>query len=117
MENLIKEINSLLEKTGYTVNTFSSDYKEGNSINYIIIPSSSDGIKEQYRLEITIISDSFLKGAIMLDDVKEVLLTQADEKKTDTILSIELNGGGNMINYLTKTYHMKAYFVIKTRMR
>ena len=117
MTEVINDISNILQKTGYKINAFASDIKDGDSVSYILIPSSSDGIKEQYRLETTIVSNDFVRAVKMLDDVKNALLTIADTQKTNNILNIELNGGGNMVNYETNTYHLKAFFAVKSKKR
>ena len=117
MKTVNDDIFSLLKSTGYSVNAYDSDVKDGDSVNYVLIPESSDGIKEQYRLEITVIAFDFITGMKMLDDVKKALITVGDTPKTDVILSIALNGGGNLVNYETHTHHLKAYFNILAKAR
>lgn len=85
-------------------------------IVYKFIPLTSDGIKEQNRMEITAISRDMDRGLKILDLVKSALITIGDEPKTKNILEVSLNGGGTpMENETTGTVHIKANFIVKNR--
>lgn len=86
-------------------------------IVYKLIPQTDDGIKEQSRLEITIITHDIGLGLNILEALKNILVTVGDMPKTSNILEISLNGGGCLENLETNTIHHKAYFIIKSRRR
>lgn len=86
-------------------------------IVYKLIPQTSDGVKEQSRFEVTIITQDMGLGLEVLEQVKTILLTIGDQTKTTNILEISLNGGGCLENIETNTIHHKAYFIIKSRRR
>ena len=91
--------------------------KVHDCIVYKFVPLTSDGIKEQNRFSITVISKDMIKAMHILEAVKKVLLTVGDEPKTNNILEISLNGGGDPVENLeTGTVHIKANFIIKNRM-
>lgn len=81
-------------------------------ILYNLVPLTSNGILEQNRLELTIITRDYGKGASELERIKSGLLTMGDDKKTDNILNISLSGGGCMKNYNPTVIYHKAYFII-----
>lgn len=113
---IVKELKRLLDQAGYPVYLFCTN-EIAECILYNFVPLTSDGIKEQGRLEVTIIAFSMEKAQEMLKKVKEVLLTVGDQPKTNTILEIALNGGGCMENIDTATIHLKAFFSVKSRYR
>lgn len=113
---ILDEILSLIRPLGYPVRPFGTETIE-DCIIYNFVPLTSDKIKEQNRLEITVISQSMEKGLKILSEVKEALLTFGDEQKTDNILEIALSGGGSLENLETNTFHFKAFFVVKNRWR
>lgn len=85
-------------------------------IVYKFVPLTSDGIKEQNRIEITAISRDMYRALKILELVKSALITIGDEPKTKNILEISLNGGGTpMENESTGTVHIKANFIVKNR--
>ena len=86
-------------------------------IIYKFIPITSDGIKEQNRLELTIITVDDLRGLSILETVKSILLTRGDTQKTSNILEVSLNGGGTLENLETGTIHRSAFFIVKNRIR
>lgn len=81
------------------------------------VPLSSDGIKEQNRLELTFIHEDELIAKKLMNRVKELLITVGDNKLNNEILEISLNGGGNLVDYQTNTIQLKAFFNIKNRVR
>ena len=92
-------------------------HKIQDCIVYKLVPLTSDGIEEQNRFSITVISKDMIKAMKILEAVKKVLLTVGDEPKTNNILEISLNGGGDPVENLeTGTVHIKANFIIKNRM-
>jgi len=113
---IITTLYNVLISLGYPVKPFGTDTIE-DCILYKLVPVTCDGIIQQDRLEITAISTNLLTAQQILEDIKSVLLTVGDTQFNDDILEISLNGGGNLENVETNTYHLKAYFVIKTRYR
>lgn len=63
-------------------------------IIYKHIPVSDDGIKTIDRLEITINTTSYSHSLEIENRVKDLLLTVGDKPFSNSILEIELNGGG-----------------------
>lgn len=113
---VLDELLSILKTLGYPVKPFGTPEIE-DCIVYNFIPLTSDKIKEQSRLEITVISKSMSDGLEILEGVKEILLTRGDEQLTDRILNIALNGGGSLENLETNTFHFKANFIVLSRYR
>lgn len=119
--SLLKVDNELKELLGCTdedprIYPFGVDGVK-DCIVYKFMPQISDGIKEQSRVEITIITQAMELGLKILEQLKTVLLTIGDQSKTNNILEISLNGGGCLENIETNTIHHKAYFIIKSRRR
>lgn len=81
-----------------------------NCILYKNVPVLDDGIKAQYRLEVTVIALDMGIGEQLLAQVKKILLTLGDTKKHSKILACGLSGGGVLENLETNTIHYKAYF-------
>lgn len=113
---IITTLYNVLLSVGYPVKPFGTEIIE-DCILYKLVPVSNDGVKQQDRLEITVISTDLLTAYTMLENVKKAILTIGDEKINDDILEISLNGGGSLENIETKTYHLKAYFIVKSRYR
>lgn len=94
---------------------FSTDVVQ-DCITYKFVPLTSDGIKEQNRFDVTVISRDMHRALKILELTKDALITIGDEPKTKSILEISLNGGGTpMENESTGTVHIKANFIIKNR--
>ena len=113
---VLDELLSILKCLGYPIKPFGTETIE-NCIVYNFVTLTSDKVKEQNRLEITIISKSMSDGLKILEGVKEILLTRGDEQLTDRILSIALNGGGSLENLETNTFHFKANFIVLSKYR
>lgn len=88
-----------------------------NCILHKLVLLSSDGIKEQNRLELTFVHEDELIAKKLMNRVKELLTTVGDNKINNEILEISLNGGGNLVDYQTNTIQLKAFFNIKNRVR
>ena len=114
---ILDELLELIKLLGYPVCPFGAEKSKGDCIVYNLIPLMSDMVKEQNRFEVTIISSDFVKGVKMLEEVKATLLTFGDIPKSDSILEINLNGGGSLENLETNTFHFKAFFIVKSRYR
>ena len=75
---IIEDILGLLTPLGYPVVPFGHEGVK-DCIVYNFVPVTSDRIKEQNRLELTIISTDMERGLEMLEDVKRALLSFGDE--------------------------------------
>lgn len=113
---ILDELLNILKPLGYPLYPFGAS-EISNCIVYNFVPITSDKIKEQNRLEITIISLNIETGLKILSEVKEALLTFGDNKLNNDILEVTLNGGGSLENLETNTFHFKANFIIKNRYR
>lgn len=87
--------------------------RSNNCIVYNFIPVTDDGIKAQSRLDITCISKNYDTAYIMLERIKQLLITIADDHLTNNILTIEQNGGGSLKD--GEVHKLKAFFVVKYR--
>lgn len=115
---LLKDDSVLKDLLGATVlNSKIHMFKTVDGIAYRFIHLTSDKIKEQSRLEITVVNNDYARACIILERVKTILLTFADSKLNDDILSVELNGGGCIENEDTKAIHLKANFIIVNKYR
>lgn len=66
-------------------------------------------------MEITIISKT-LENSMAIDTaIRNALLTLADSQLTTNIMQVALNGGSNLYNYETETYHNTGYYYITFR--
>lgn len=74
----------------YPLNSFIND----DCIVYKHIPVSDDGIKSIDRLEITINTTSYSNSLEIENRIKDLILTVGDKPFSNSILEIELNGGG-----------------------
>lgn len=87
----------------------------GNSIVYSLTLLTDDRIKRTDRLEIRIIAKS-VKQMFSIDAiVRKLLLTLGDEPLRTGIQKVEINGGGQMEDLNTATYHLLAYYIITSR--
>ncbi len=111
------ELKSLLNSTSNNTGIYLNKTDKSDSITYRFINLSSDGIKEQNRLEISCLSKGYLKANEILDRVKAVLLTIGDEQFNNDVLEIALNGGGYLFDDDTKNHIVKAFFIVKNKYR
>lgn len=88
-----------------------------NNMYYKATKLSSDGVTGQMRFELTAICDNYKNSINAITETEKTLLTKGDNKSSDDILSILRNGGGNMYNDETKTYHETAIFIITYKER
>ncbi len=95
--------------------------KKKNCIVYDYTELTSDKIKAQARLTLTIITtkneNDFTKNLLIHKRVKQLLLTLGDEKLNNDILEVALNGGGILENDESNTIHNKAIFIVKYKER
>lgn len=113
---ILDELVNILKSLGYPVRPYGTELIR-DCIVYNFVPIKSDKIKEQNKLEITVISDSMASGLKILSEVKEALLTFGDTPLSDNILEVTLNGGGSLENLETDTFHFKAYFIVENKYR
>lgn len=113
---IVEELFSILNTIGCPVMALATENKT-DCVVYQYIPLLSDGIKEQGRLETTAIASDLKTAYSMIENIKSVLLTIGDERKTETILEITQNGGGCLENTDTHLFHLKANFTVKSRVR
>lgn len=87
----------------------------GNCIVYSEYTTSANKITEITRLTINIITDTLALAHSIEDEVKESLLTLADNPLTTRILQVTLNGGGSIYDYDRQKHHRTLYFTINSR--
>lgn len=111
--NVLKSDASLQSLIGNRIHAFSTT--ELNSIAYDYADLISNKIIGQGRLTITIntLSVDYALNLQILNRVKQLLLTLADEQLNNNIIEIQQNGGGILTNDETATIHNKAIFTIK----
>lgn len=93
--------------------------KQKNCIVYEYAELTSDKIKAQARLTLTIITlkNEYAKNLLIHKRVKQLLLTLGDNQLNNNILEVALNGGGILENDETLTIHNKAIFILKYKER
>lgn len=115
--NILKnddELTSILKPTATDKKIYMYEStRSDNCIVYNFIPITDDGIKGQARLDVTSISQSYDIAQIMLDRIKHLLITIANNNLTNSILTVEQSGGGSLKD--GNTYRLKAFFVVKYR--
>ncbi len=113
------ELQSLLEGTLTDKKIYAFSADKLKSIAYVYTDLNSNKITGQARLELTIntLKVDYELNMLILDRLKQLLLTFASEEFNDNILTIEQNGGGILENEETKTIHNKIIFIIKYRER
>ncbi len=113
------ELQSLLNGTTEDKKIYAFSTSKLNSIVYVYTDLISNKILGQSRFEITIntLKVDYSLNIQILDRVKQLLLTLADENFNDDITEIQQNGGGILTNDETNTIHNKAIFTIKYKER
>ena len=87
------------------------DTEEINSMFYKVVPLTSNGTKETYRLELTSIMEDDYKALQIREILKKLLITVGDTPLTSTILKVVQNGGSTPIfNAQTQTFNTKINF-------
>lgn len=81
-------------------------------VKYSYVPLTNDAIKATARFEVTAVSNSIGTSLEIIDNISRVLLTLGDTPLTSDILAVEHNGGGQLFNEETKTWHIKANYLI-----
>lgn len=111
------ELKLLLKSSPNNTGIYLNKTDKTDSITYRFINLTSDRIKEQNRLEISCLSQDYLKVNAILERVKEILLTVGDEQFNNDVLEIALNGGGYLFDEDAKNHIVKAFFIVKNRYR
>jgi CRISPR/Cas system CMR-associated protein Cmr1 (group 7 of RAMP superfamily) len=88
-----------------------------NRAFYKAIKLQSDGVKGQFRFEFTAICATYPNAVKAIEEVEKSLLTLGDNTFSDSVLTIERNGGASMPNAETQTFHETAYFIISYKER
>ncbi len=88
---------------------------KGNCIVYEIEPISDDKIKQQDRIKMNIIADTFEMALQIEERIKADILTFGDVPLTNNILQVEHNGGGQLFDEARQKYHRILYFDILRR--
>lgn len=119
---VLDEIISLLRNDSKLTNLFGSKkiYAKpctdlGECIVYDFTSVSADKITATNRLEIHIVTNTIEKGLQAEQAVKDVLLTFGDEKLSQLIRDVYLNGGGSLYDEERKKHHKILYFYIKSK--
>lgn len=87
----------------------------GNCIIYDAYTTYANKITENTRLTVTIVAETLSLVHQIESEVKEAILTLADNPLTNTILQVELNGGGSLYDYDRQKHHQTLYFTILSR--
>ena len=111
------DLKSLLNASPTDTGIYINGTERTDSIVYKYALLSSDGIKEQSRLEISCLSKDYINGNQILDRVKIILLTIGDNQFNNDVLEIALNGGGVLFDEDADTHIIKAIFTIKNKYR
>lgn len=85
------------------------------AIVYTFTPSIDDGIKEQNKLEIRIITRDYQQGLAIDSAVRRILLTIGDKPLNNSILSASLNGGGTLQDTASGLIHMFTFYNLLNR--
>lgn len=86
-------------------------------VRYSYSPLTNDGVKAVSRFECTAVADSIGQSLEIIKNINRVLLTVGDNVLTNDILEVEQNGGGQLYNEDTKTWHVKANYLIRYKER
>lgn len=87
----------------------------GNCVLYENYTTAANKIAENTRLTITLVADNLSLIASLEQEVKDAILTLADNPLTQNILQVELNGGGGLYDYDRQKHHRTLYFTIISR--
>lgn len=87
----------------------------GNCVIYDDYTTAANKITENTRLTITLVADRLSLVHSLAKEVKDSILTLADGQLTNTILQVELNGGGSLYDYDRQKHHRTLYFTIISR--
>lgn len=87
----------------------------GNCVIYDDYTTAANKITENTRLTITLVADHLSLIHSLAKEVKDSILTLADNQLTQNILQVELNGGGSLYDYDRQKHHRTLYFTIISR--
>lgn len=107
------ELKALLKPTVRDSKIHMFGTTEGIAYNWV--PLTNDGIKGQYRLEITVIHNDFEVAYNITERVKKLLLTIGDTPFSNRIKKISQNGGGCIENPDTHDINLSCFFIVKSR--
>lgn len=113
---MLKPILDLLNGDNYlssTLTAITGAYgREIPFVRYNYAPLTNDGIKAQARLELTAVANNIGQSLEIIDKINKVLLTIGDAELTSDIKVVSQNGGGQLFNEDTGTWHTKAIYTI-----
>lgn len=81
-----------------------------NQIIYNHYSVLDNGARSQHRLEIRLITHTYSEAESYRKQIIGALVPIGDEILIDGIVACELNGGGSLYEWETKTYHTLLYF-------
>lgn len=112
---MITKVLSIIEKeTGLKCYPLITD-AIGDCIVYTFEPVSDDGIKQQNRLTLRIITKHIPEAMRANALIRSALLTIGDYSKVNEILDCAISGGGNLYDKATQTYHNIYYYYLTTK--
>lgn len=113
--SVLKADTAVQAQLGNRIYPFHTSDPSQDCIVYTPVPLEDDKVKETWRIEITTITKT-LENSMSIDNaIRNALLTLGDETLTSGIMQVALNGGGNLFNYETNTYHNTGYYYITYR--
>lgn len=89
----------------------------GDCLTYEFTPLINNGVLVQSRIEINCYSSNYAKCYEILQAVQRLLITVGDSQLTNTILTIEQNGGGYLYDEKIKVHMFKAIFSVREKAR
>ena len=114
---MIEELITYLRKNTPYNYCFDGTSTLKDCVVYNYYETLNDGIKSNYRLELHIIvkgrtEKSLLKVEEIRETINNLIITKADNKLTDRIRKVYLNGGGQLTDDNTDTIHQFIYYDI-----
>ena len=117
IEDIIQDLKTDAEVKSFVgdrITAFSTGTTK-DSIVFTFAPQADDGIARADRLEIQIISKDIGRMYAIHEAVKNRLLTFGDRSYNNTVLTVEINGGGVLENLKTDTYHHTTFYYIGSK--
>ena len=117
IEDVVIALKADIAVSGYVgdrITAFSTGSTD-DGIVFNFSPQTDDKISRVDKLEIMIISKSVARVYEIHEAVKNALLTFGDDPFNDTILGVEINGGGVLENLKTGAYHHRTYYYLRSR--
>jgi len=109
---LLKDDEALQALIGSNIYPFSAPMKAIPCLVYVFTPSTDDGIKEQNKLEIRVIANSYASALAIDSACRRVLLTIGDTGISD-VLQCSINGGGTLQD--ANATHIITYYTLINR--